>query len=453
MKRNQSILITVIALLTALAIFGCEGQEASNTKIVAPSSSRNLPETGPQATTKTYPQAPEQTTSAYQSPTATEQLPETKVIEKDQLSQETITPPVETKTEPAEIEKQPEVAVMQEVTEPKTEETKPVEIAQAEGPRIHFDTNLKDFGKVGPGAENETTFKFKNVGNQTLTLKKPQASCGCTIPRLTKMQYEPGEQGEITVQFKAPKARGTTSKNIYVPSNDKNNPKYQLTVKATTVLQIDVEPDKLNLSLDKPNAGAKPIKIYSVDDTPFSITAVNSTGNAITAEFDPDKKAVEHIINPIVDIEKLTDRTGVTKRSFGYQHNLRGIITIKLTHPHTDQIMVQYETPAKYSVTPPAIIDMNPDMEQGVIRELWVTSNYQDKVNIESITSDSGTIEVIEKEAAGNRYRIKIRIMPPEELRDGKSRKYSDTLYIKLKDADPLTIPCNLWLPRTSAKN
>ena len=47
----------------------------------------------------------------------------------------------------------------------------------------------------------EVTFSFRNIGNQTLTVKRITTDCGCTVARSDKPTYAPREKGVVTIQY------------------------------------------------------------------------------------------------------------------------------------------------------------------------------------------------------------------------------------------------------------
>ncbi len=45
------------------------------------------------------------------------------------------------------------------------------------------------------------SFPFQVVGNRSITIESIHSSCGCTVARLEKRTFQPGESGEIPVEF------------------------------------------------------------------------------------------------------------------------------------------------------------------------------------------------------------------------------------------------------------
>jgi hypothetical protein len=318
---------------------------------------------------------------------------------------------------------------------PKSEVNQPVLPAQdKEAPvtppsnaRIKFDVPSHDFGQVGPESENNCTFKFTNVGKDILKIDRLQGTCKCTVPDLQKKEYAPGESGEITVKFHAPKFKGPTSQHVMVYSNDSNNPRAELEIKATVYLQVQVTPEQMTLSLVDPNAGTGPIAISSLDGEKFAVTKIESTGNVISIASDSNNFSGKHIFKPVVNMDNL-------------RNTLNGFIVFTLTHPKCGEIRVQFSCLKEYETSPSVIIIRNAVVGEIQKRTIYLTSNYNQPIDIESVTSDNGIIKVIKQEKTENRFEFNVEIAPP--LSENKSHVFSDTLHIKLKGKGQLDVAC-----------
>jgi hypothetical protein len=87
-------------------------------------------------------------------------------------------------------------------------------VARRPGPRIKFEKVICDLGEISPGAKNDCEFKFTNVGDRVLKIRKIGKTCGCTAPKLTKREYAPGESGMLTVVYRAQSTPGAVSKRL-----------------------------------------------------------------------------------------------------------------------------------------------------------------------------------------------------------------------------------------------
>jgi len=135
--------------------------------------------------------------------------------------------------------------------------------SNASDAKIKFDSITHDFGQVALDSYNDCKFTFTNVGKGILHIDRLKGTCKCTVPELEKKDYAPGESGEISVRYHAPKYPGNASQHITVFNNDAENPKLQLTIKAYVKSEVEVTPDNMTLSLLEPNAGAGRITLAS----------------------------------------------------------------------------------------------------------------------------------------------------------------------------------------------
>ncbi|MEM9299034.1 MAG: DUF1573 domain-containing protein [Bacteroidota bacterium] len=63
-------------------------------------------------------------------------------------------------------------------------------------------------------------YEFKNEGEQTVVIQEVKASCGCTVPKLEKKEYAPGETGQIEAIFTIGNRQGKQSKSLRVVTAD-----------------------------------------------------------------------------------------------------------------------------------------------------------------------------------------------------------------------------------------
>lgn len=106
------------------------------------------------------------------------------------------------------------------------------------GPKIEFNEESWDFGKLKEGEVLTHVFVFKNVGDSPLIINKVRTSCGCTAALVSEKKIEPGQQGEIKATLNTKGYAGDVAKYIYIETNDPSQPMKQLTISAA----IDVPP-------------------------------------------------------------------------------------------------------------------------------------------------------------------------------------------------------------------
>jgi hypothetical protein len=87
-------------------------------------------------------------------------------------------------------------------------------------PKIEFDSTTYHFGEIAIGSKVKHTFKFSNTGSAPLVITDVKPSCGCTsLKDWPKEPIQPGENGQISVEFNSDGFPGDISKSIMVHTN------------------------------------------------------------------------------------------------------------------------------------------------------------------------------------------------------------------------------------------
>jgi hypothetical protein len=299
-------------------------------------------------------------------------------------------------------------------------------------PFISFQEPVHDFGSVGPSSANACDFVFTNTGKAVLKIERFHAPCGCTIPELEKKEYAPGESGTIKVRYNAPASAATDKKPIYVYSNDPKNPQFELTIKAQVVVNVAVSPEDVSLLLNQENAGMPTLTVKSTDGKEFSITSVSTTNEVMTIPFDAKKRGSEIVLEPKVDIAKL-------------HATPTGIIQVRTDHPQSGILMVRYNAKPLFEVSRPRIILQNIVPGEEILRDVWIRSNYDEKVEIKSHSSTSGMMTIDSQKQEGNHLLVMVKIVPPTDAPAAGRRYITDELVIKLADGHDVSIRCSGW--------
>ena len=337
---------------------------------------------------------------------------------------------------------QPQPQVPPQPQPPAQPQTPPV----AGAPRIEFKTTAQNFGDIGPETSHTTKFEFKNAGGAPLKIAHVKGCCGSVVRGVRDGQeFAPGESGTIEVEYRTSTYPGSLVRRITVETNDPGQKDgiVDLTIRANVVYRIEHSPNRVNLFPKKANAGCGPITLKSTDGKPFSISGFRATANTLTAAFDPNVKATEFVLQPKADVDKLA-------------RNPRGQISINLTHPECSNVLIPYDVLPEFSVTQSQLTLFNVKANEPIQREIWILSNYDEDFDLESISSQRGTMKVLETKkvpgaekvegAAGNaertgaRYQVRIEITPP--VMEDKRSILSDVLEIKLKGGETLTVQC-----------
>ncbi len=98
-------------------------------------------------------------------------------------------------------------------------------------PKIQVDHPVYDFGEVLEGFPVTHTFVLSNLGDETLTISRVWASCGCTTTALAKTSLAPGESVDLDAILNTAELSGDIrNKSIYIESNDPVNPTLTLRI-------------------------------------------------------------------------------------------------------------------------------------------------------------------------------------------------------------------------------
>lgn len=315
------------------------------------------------------------------------------------------------------------------VDQTQTKPAEPVELkVTVLAPKITFEEPILDLGEVGTDTKRTGQFTFTNTGNAPLKILQVHSCCGVALRGVEAGQeYAPGEKGTLEFDYLTGSApQPSVTRELRMQTNDPEQNLVTLTIKAAIVRRVEQDPQRLRLFLKRENADCGDITIRSLDGKPFSITGFKSTANAISAEFDPNATATQFVLKPKADMEKL-------------QRNVRGQISIDLTHPECGNVRVPFDVLPEFTINPAQLMVFNLRPEQPVQREVWVLSNYREDFEIESVSSQKGIIKLLDKKKVGNRYQLKVEINPP--ARQDENTMAADMLEVKIKDGEPVSIP------------
>ena len=86
-------------------------------------------------------------------------------------------------------------------------------------PKITFDSDLHDFGRITAGESISYSFHFRNTGDADLALSGCSATCGCTVADYPRGRIAPGKEGYVTVTFNSQGKTGQQYQEVTVTSN------------------------------------------------------------------------------------------------------------------------------------------------------------------------------------------------------------------------------------------
>lgn len=173
---------------------------------------------------------------------------------------------------------------------PASASTPPAAAAGQGRPKIQFETNFYDFGKITASETIFGEFKFKNTGDGVLKVAPPEPSCDCTQPFVNPDTLAPGQSGEIVYSIKLDRAL-SGQRYIRVRSNDPDTPVLQLTMKLDYTPLYELSPRTLRLALPAGTDTARASFIVTrIDGRPLDIVRLSASIDWISAAVDPSFK-------------------------------------------------------------------------------------------------------------------------------------------------------------------
>lgn len=100
-------------------------------------------------------------------------------------------------------------------------------------------TSIEDNIWYGLGSY-KFNFKFKNIGRNSIRIVSVTTSCACTVARLKKDKYDPGESGEINGIFNIGDRRGFLEQEITVHTDDVSQSQIMLRLKIKVLADYEI---------------------------------------------------------------------------------------------------------------------------------------------------------------------------------------------------------------------
>lgn len=126
-------------------------------------------------------------------------------------------------------------------------------------PHLVADKMQHDFGRIMDTSSVFVDIPFKNTGTGTLEILDTHATCGCTVGRLEKTSYAPGESGVLKVEFKPQGKNGPQLQRVTIRSNDPAEPEVVVSITAEVEPVVMIEPKILQFGELKKGEGKSAI--------------------------------------------------------------------------------------------------------------------------------------------------------------------------------------------------
>ncbi|MEJ2306242.1 MAG: DUF1573 domain-containing protein [candidate division WOR-3 bacterium] len=116
-------------------------------------------------------------------------------------------------------------------------------------PKIQFKSKVLNFGTMKQGETKTGGFIFRNVGNEDLKVSEIRSTCGCASGKLDikNKLVPPRGEGKITVTFESRDYMGGITETIYLHTNDPENSKVPIKIKAKVEVPLKTPSVKMYL--------------------------------------------------------------------------------------------------------------------------------------------------------------------------------------------------------------
>ena len=155
----------------------------------------------------------------------------------------------------------------------------------------------------------DVVFRFRNAGNEPVSIERIEASCGCLLPSLEQKHYAPGEGGELKALMDVSDQAGTEEKSILVWTNGSAQPDV-LKLRVTMPSWLKLSPPTVWWLVGSEPQGRK---IELSLDPGLKVTGVRSShpGLAVTVASDPEGNAAHLMVTPESTMQPLRARIDV----------------------------------------------------------------------------------------------------------------------------------------------
>jgi hypothetical protein len=271
--------------------------------------------------------------------------------------------------------------------------------ALAAAPKAVVDKPIIDVGKVRKGEPIRQEFVIRNAGDAPLEITEVKPSCGCTVAEYDAV-IAPGATGKVTAVVKTDSFGGGIAKSVTVFTNDTDNPRLSLVVKALVREPVIVRPGYARFMTVQGQPVESSVQTVSAPDgTAFRVLSVESPYPFVKATHRPDEGEEGRW-----QVEVSLDRGAPVGPLADY-------LVVRTDHPEQPEVKIAVSGLVRpvIAVTPKVADFGRREVIEPQSKSLEVKNLGEAVVELTEATSDVAGLEaVIEPVEEGRHYRIQL---------------------------------------------
>jgi hypothetical protein len=267
-------------------------------------------------------------------------------------------------------------------------------------PRMLLSAVEWDFGIVKPNEKPTRIFTIKNEGDEDLIIERVRASCGCIKTSISTKRIKSGKSAELKMTFDTTGYDGKVSKDIFITSNDFQEPEKRMHVS----VEVEHQPNPiLNLSQTEWN-----LSLISQGDKPSLSLMIENTGDKdlVIDKIEIYKHMSYNLVFPLTILPQGKQEIILTYDSTGHElGEVREAIRIFSNDPKKETLSLlikgyikEKESPV-ISIWPTSLkLNLKTDLKEGAIEKFVLENLSEENVKIISVNTSADFLAPLRSE-------------------------------------------------------
>jgi len=199
-------------------------------------------------------------------------------------------------------------------------------------PRIKLEGGVRrNLGTLKEGEQVVRVFVIKNVGTDTLFVTDVSTSCGCTVADQSEFHLAPQDSARVKITFDTNESTGRVKRYIYIESNDPRHDELTITMEATIVPLVEVEPRYISFrEMKLGERSTRTVSIINRMDSPLTFSTISIPDSQLSAQLSTTTAY------PAIPVEL---NVQLTARKIG---KVLGQIILQTDSPQKPEIRISY---------------------------------------------------------------------------------------------------------------